>query len=421
MYSRQSYLYLLTISISALIGLSGCNRRTPEERLQKAVEFIKQNDTLSAEVEAKKVVEQNPDDPMAIQARMLLAQIYARDQRFDEARAELEPALDKVSQKDVLGKRLLQAYLVVLRQDKKFDEALKTIDRFQQKYSNDEATSLDLTVARADMQTAAGETTAARVALLQLHESTTSPAEQDLYRGMIVSTYQRERNTTGAIQYIESEVAAAKRDDVKRGLAQQLAEMYAASQNYEKTREYATMATELFDSATSSQLDARNQAGQMFDLARVYVTIGNLSGARVAFQALFDSAPQEPQLIMATVAGLTEALVRQGQPDAAIGFLKEAAGRYPTAPFAQQAAQIEALKQQGRLADYVDTSTLAMRFKSDALLTPKNLPKPSLTTGTLSAASRATSGTAGSAPTTATEVSAASTTTTTDTKQTSGT
>src|SRR4051812_41108547 len=102
----------------AVVLCSGCNRRTPEERLQKVGEFLQQNDTLSAEVEAKKIVEKNPDDPAAVQARLLLAQIYTRDQRLDEAVAELEPILDKVSQKDPMGQTVLKSYLAVLQRQK---------------------------------------------------------------------------------------------------------------------------------------------------------------------------------------------------------------------------------------------------------------------------------------------------------------
>jgi tetratricopeptide (TPR) repeat protein len=377
---------------AAAVVLAGCNRRTPEERLEKAKEFIQQNDTLSAEVEAKKIIEKTPDDPIAIQARILLAQIYARDQRYDEARSELEPALDKVSQKDALGKAVLKTYLLVLQREKKFDEAIKTIDQFQQKYADDEGTSLNLTVARADIQTVAGQTTAARESLMRLHDTTTSPAEIELYRGMIGSTFQRDGDTTGGIQFYEHELASVKSNDQKRGLISQLAEMYAAVDNYEKTREYAMQATTMYDDLMTSDIDARLKGPLTFDLARMYVSISNLGGARRALQALFDSAPQDPQLIMATVAGLFEALVRQGDADAAIGFLKEASTRYPTAPFAQQAAQMEAAKNQGKMANAEDTSTLALKFAKEPIV-PKNLPKPAETSGTVTVAAGATSGT----------------------------
>ncbi|MGI8907080.1 MAG: tetratricopeptide repeat protein [Candidatus Sumerlaeaceae bacterium] len=394
MYLRSSFVVFASVAVAAGVALSGCNRRTPEERLQKAVEFYQQNDTLSAEVEARKVIEKNADDPAAIQARMLLAQIYVRDQRFDEARAELEPALEKVSQKDRMGQAVLKTYLSILQREKKYDDALKTIDRFQQKYASDEGTSLNLAVARADTQTMAGHTSGAREALSSLRENTTSPAEINLYRGMIVTTYHRDRDSTGAIEYMEKELAAVTGDDEKRGLASQLAEMYAAVEDYTKARTHAIQATELYDKGMATELDVRMRSSLTFELAKMYIDIGNLAGARVAFQALFDSAPQEPQLIMATVAGLTEALIRQGEVDAAVGFVKEAATRYPTAPFAQQAAQLETMQKEGRLADMVETGTLAMRFKEEALLAPKNLPKAVETSATISVAIAQTTGSA---------------------------
>ncbi len=408
---RMPRLQLCLITLALVAALAGCNRRTPEERLEAAAEFMQQNDVISAEMEARKVIEKAPDDPASIQARHLLASIYMREERLDEAKAELEAALEKVSQKEEIGKKTLQAYLFVLQRAKDHKAALETIDKYQKEYASDEGTSLSLEVARVEVQTAAGETTTARNTLFRLKESTTSPAELILYRNLIAGTFQRDNDTTSGIAFFETELAETTDEKDKQHLVSALARSYAAVEDYERTRDYVVQATQMYDRSVAGELDANARTAMTYDLARLYSSVGNLAGARLVFQAIFDSNPANMELVMAAAQGLGEILMRQGQYEAFIGFMREAAQRYPNLPFALNAAQFEAMHQRGELSARapMDTTTLVMKFREAERIVPKNLPKSSLaaTTGTATAAT--TTDTATIAETTVTETTTATT------------
>jgi len=377
-----AFLFALTLL------LPGCNRKTPEERLQMAGQYIQAGDTISAEMEARKVIEKAPDDPASLQARWLLAQIYFREERLDEARGELETILGKTTQKERLGVEAFKAYLVVLQKQQDYKAAFAKIDEFQQQYADDEGTSLNLRMARVDLQINSGESTPALETLTRLREETTSPAHQALYRDQMARTYHRNGDTTGAIAFYEKELATAPRDEDRRQIVSILAQGYAQLENFEKTREYLIQATQLYDSAVQKELDANVRSGQTVELGHLYTNVGNLAGGRIVYQALFDSNPQDPQLVMATADGLIEIFLRQGQYDALVGFMKEAAGRYPSLPFAQRAGDLEQMIGRGELQVRApqDTSTLVMRWKEAELLVPQNLPKATTggTTATLS-------------------------------------
>lgn len=384
------------ILVSIVVALAGCNRRSPEERLQSATEFMQQNDMISAEMEARKVIEKAPDDPAAIQARHLLAEIYIREERLEDAKAELEAALEKVSQKEELGRRTLQAYLAVLQRAQDYEGALKTVEKYQQENADDDGTSLSLEVARAEIQTRAGQTTTARQILQRLAENTTSPAELTLYRNLTVATFQRDNDTTRGIEYLQGQIAKVTDEQDRRDLLSALARSYAAVGNYEKTRETLVEATQAYDRAVERELDANLRMRMAFELGNLYAHTGNYAGARRVFQALFDSGIQDPQIVMVVSESLINTLIAQGDYDAFIGFLKEAAQRYPNLPFAQNAAQAESMRAAGQLSVRApqDTSTLALRFREDKPVVPQNLPRSSLaaTTDTLAGADGSTTG-----------------------------
>jgi tetratricopeptide (TPR) repeat protein len=367
---------------------SGCTGRTPEERLQQAIEYYKQQDALSAEAEAKKVIEKTAiDDPAGIQARMLMARIAFNEKRFDDAIAHIEPALDKVSQKEQIGTQLMQTYLMLLQENGRFDDALKKMDEMEKTYGNDASVMANLKVGRIDIQTKAGQTTAARTALLKLKDETTSPAELKLYRELIARTYERDKDTTGAIEFYRNELESnAKTDEDRRFLAATLAVNASVIGDYDKVRSYLTQATELYDKAVEAELNAGKKTYLILELAELYGAVGNLAAARRGFQSVYDTNPTDARIIQPLVMSLRDVLYRQGDYEAAIGFLKEAATKYPGPGISQEIAMLETLKAQNKLAQQLrpDTSTLTLRFKDDAPLVPKSFASLSTATATMS-------------------------------------
>src|SRR5881394_449686 len=111
------------IKIALVAGcamLAGCSSRTPEERIQKAVELAQTRDMLGATLELRELIKKYPDDPRAVDAHLMLAQIAMQDKNPDGAVAETDEVLSKVTQKDPRGKQALQFQLQALQQSKQF-------------------------------------------------------------------------------------------------------------------------------------------------------------------------------------------------------------------------------------------------------------------------------------------------------------
>jgi tetratricopeptide (TPR) repeat protein len=398
-------------------SLSGCQQRTPEERLQKAIELYQNRDTLGATLEARELIKKYPDDPKSVQAHMLLSQVYMSEQRPDDALAELDIVLQKMTQKDELGRMALKEYLYILQQQKRYKEALETIDKYQKEYASDAGTSLSLTGARAEVLGLSGETTESRNLLHHLAEGTTEPAILKIYRDMIARTYMLEKNTTGATSFYEQELAKAEDEPTKRDILVNVATLQAGSGEYEAARQSLEKATKLYESAIQDEIDLNRKAALAIELADAYSRLGNLPGAGEIYGKLFD-ANLNPNFGPPVISGMVQTLFREGKTTAAVEFVKKAAARFPKSPLAQQAAQMDMLMKQGMIEKVapMDTSTLVMRWREDTTLTLGNLEtfKSAMTTGSIQAVQP--SGTVNPVETTATQpVSETTTATATET------
>jgi tetratricopeptide (TPR) repeat protein len=359
---------LLMIALTGMLFLSGCASKGPEERLQKVGKLFQQRDYLGARLEAKELILKYPDSEQAITAHFVLAQIYNADGQPDEALAELSQILARKSQKEQEGIQALGFTLDILKRAKRYDEAYKIIDKYQKEYADDRLTSLQLSVARADVMSEAGETTPARTMLEGFLRESTSPAERRQFRSLIGSTFIREEDMEAAARYFEQLYQSASDEEDKRDIALRTAWYWSAAGNYEKTREWTEKVTNHFAKAIAEELDAKEKAALAQVLGNLYAQVGNLEGARRILEAVFNAPFTDQEQMPRLVNDLVVTFLRMGKVDDAIAFVRKAASRFPQSPLAQQAVQMESMKAQGKL-DTVDTSPLVMRFAADPVIT----------------------------------------------------
>lgn len=390
MVKSPSLLRVVIIAVIAGTMLTACDRRTPDERFATAVQFYQQGDAASAEMEALKVVEKAPDDPAGVQASALLAQIYMQQNRLEEAQMQLKGALGKVSQLDPMGKEILKMYLGTLKSQKKFDEALTTIDQYQQEYADDPGTSISLRVARADTQVSAGQTTAARGVLSEIMDETTSPQEMALYRDLYLQSYLADENTTAAIDYLKEALPSAETPQQKLEIVTRISGIAASQENYPESRQYLQQTTDLMVDLMKDQHEMLALAASGMQLGQMYLVAGNLPGAKKVFTAIYNSPIEEPSAVQAIVNSLVETNLRLGDTSGTEKLLMSAAEKYPQGPFNQALERMREVIANGELQKVApeDTSTLAMSYKADPqILWPEQLPQM------LRAAASATSGT----------------------------
>ncbi|CAN5180559.1 hypothetical protein BH09SUM1_BH09SUM1_13440 [soil metagenome] len=105
----------LVVLLAVVTSFSGCHKKTPQERITEALELVQQNQVPLALLKLKDLVAENPDDPAAIDARLGLANLYARvggKENYRNALAQLEQVYKKTGIADERG---VGAYLGAIR------------------------------------------------------------------------------------------------------------------------------------------------------------------------------------------------------------------------------------------------------------------------------------------------------------------
>lgn len=395
----QSFYKILKAALlaSSLAVVCSCDRRTPDERLATAMQFYQQGDFTSAEMEALKVLEKAPEDPASIQASQLLAQVYRQQNMTEEAALQLESALDKVSQKEQVGKELLMSYVDLLNSEQKYDDSLKLVEKYQNEYKEDAGTSLSLRILGAHIRTQAGRTTEARTILQDQMDQTTDPMEMKIYRELYFTTLQRDSNTTAAIAYKLDELNQETDAQAKASIKVTLSSLYAANNDYAQARSYLENVTTQMNEALGKELDKRARIGMALQFAQMYEEVGNVPGARRIYQELYEVARTDKALIMPVQMGMVNVLMREGDTSATESFLKELAATFPEQQFKTQLENFQKMSASGELARIAqpDTSPVVMQYRQDAnILWPADLPAlisgGASTTGTAAARPEAT-------------------------------
>lgn len=120
----------MALALSLVAGLAGCAQKSPQDLLQAAQTALQNGDTIGAMVKCQKIIERNPKDPAAQQARMLLARIHMKNGSPDEATKilneiiEMEGGLQSPAAQSAYG-----VLLSALSPNAKPDDAIADIEK----------------------------------------------------------------------------------------------------------------------------------------------------------------------------------------------------------------------------------------------------------------------------------------------------
>lgn len=129
---RTAASLLLIVAVIFTAGaLTGCKQKTPEERLQEASQLLQQNQAPLAMIRLKDLVTEAPESEAAIDARMMLAQIYAQYQSkdyFERARQETTAVYEKVGLADPRGYNAFMTTTDLWLATENYDQALSHLE-----------------------------------------------------------------------------------------------------------------------------------------------------------------------------------------------------------------------------------------------------------------------------------------------------
>lgn len=289
-----------------LCTFGGCRKKTPSELLAEAEQLLQERQNALAVVKLQNLVEKHPDDPTAVDARLLLAQYYVSLQQWDPALGHLREAYEKSGVGTDRGDKAMGGQVYILSVTGRFDEALTTlnaaIDKAKQLPDPNVAKSFE--AYRADLQVNQSGTTETIILGLRhwrevmLNDS--DPAQRGQSREKLANYY-RQLGAFKDSNGIYDEYIAKYADDPTTPhlvLAQAINLRFAGEQ--EEGEKLFTEGEKLMLTGVEQELNQESRATRLSDLARYNQTMGR-----------FDRAEELLRRIMAENAGKRPAIVAQ--------------------------------------------------------------------------------------------------------------
>lgn len=123
--------------IVAIVFTIGCGPRTPEAELERIVELLEQNRTLDALIRLENFIDYHPDEPLVLDAYILLTRLYIQNENYADALdiiGDIQQSPHYIEELSVFINQLkMRAYMG----DQQYEQALELLNEDIQKVQND--------------------------------------------------------------------------------------------------------------------------------------------------------------------------------------------------------------------------------------------------------------------------------------------
>jgi tetratricopeptide (TPR) repeat protein len=297
------------------LGLTSCSQKTPEERLEEAVLMLQQGQLARAVLELRTIVRENPGDPAAAQARMVLARYYVREGNANRAIEELEAVYKQYGRAEQIGRDAADALMSVRSQIGDLEGAVKLADEAIASVSADEPERLaeykllraTILIDQATEESIAEGRQVLRTMMLEAGE----PWQRGQAREILANTYRSTQDFEGSNAVYTEYLAAFPEDRIRSRLELAMAVNVISAGETEKGRaDFDTAAAKLLAEA-EQELDAEQKTTMLQELAAFHQSIKDLEGAEKVMLQIMASNPMSMTAIQ-TQFGIAQMYLNSG-------------------------------------------------------------------------------------------------------------
>ncbi len=340
------------------LGLTSCSQKTPEERLEEAVLMMQQGQLARAVLELRTIVRENPGDPAAAQARMVLARYYVREGNANRAIEELEAVYKQYGRSEQIGRDAADALMSIRSQIGDLEGAVKLADEaiaFVGEAEPERLAEYKLLRATILIDQATGESLAeGRQVLHAMMLEAGEPWQRGQAREILANTYRAAQDFEGSNAVYREYLSAFPDDRIRSRLELAMAVNVINSGDEEKGRaEFDAAATRLLAEA-DEELDAEQKTQMLQELAAFHQSIKDLDGAEKVMLRIMASNPMSMTAIQ-TQFGIAQMYLHSGiledsdtHFDKGIGILEQIQKENPNTNIAMTAENMATQFKQAR-------------------------------------------------------------------------
>ncbi|MBX3728822.1 MAG: hypothetical protein KF858_06530 [Candidatus Sumerlaeia bacterium] len=368
-------LLILALALGALT-LTGCKKPTPEERLTEAVGLFQQGQTARGVIKLQELIRETPDDPLANEARILLARYYTSEGNASRALDFLQAVFDKAGANDGAGARAVEGLATINQQLGEFDKAVAVLEKARSQMPEDDHEARDsYTILIANAKIGSGREDLVPQGVEMLHDRMLNAEEKSL-RGFARESLADYHRRSGA--FLESNAAyrayieAFPDDTVVPQLELAVAiNLHFAGEEEQGREHFDTWAAVLRERA-GEELDKEAQGRKLLELAANYAAVDRYDEAEALMVEVM-GAHTRSRLAIETQFGIAEMYARSALGrmheehfERCIAVLEQIAreNRGTNIEESARRRKEEVTAQMGRLREYV--AELAARADDDA-------------------------------------------------------
>lgn len=284
----------------AAVTLAGCQRKTPQEKLDEAIQLAQERQTAMAVIKLEALVQDAPDDPASIQARMYLADYHRTQQDYPRAVELFRDVFERTGYADPAGQPAFIGMCIFLAQDGKLAEALKELDAQLAKYPTDQAIQSQLKGFRGELLINSPDEERRKEGLEALRTmmlEDADPALRGEMREKLASYHRAARDYAASNEVYEAYITAHNDDPTTPQLVIAQGLNLRAGGEDEKGSELFDKGAAMMQAQIEDELNKDRRAELMLSYARYSQFAGRIEEAEKTMRAVMGENPMTRRAI----------------------------------------------------------------------------------------------------------------------------
>lgn len=317
----------------------GCAKKTPQDKLREAEQALQKRDILAAVIILEEIIEKHAQEPVADDARILLARANYLSGDFESCRQLLGMILKKYGAADPRGIIAFNITLGTFAQERKYDEGIKFI---QQTIHDSKTTGTlywELNFALADFYRLKNDTPSSKAIFKKIMDQAGEERIIIFALENMVALYERDKDPASASKLYEDYLATHKETKFKNMLLGGMAYYYEKQGKVEEAGKIYAEAIAGFEADAASAVTSEEKVVQLVQLAKLYTLKTDYQKALEIYEKILKDFPNERDVpvVMLEMAGVLSQLK---QYDKALNLLNRIVQRWPRTAIAETAWQM---------------------------------------------------------------------------------
>ncbi len=326
---------LLVVSVLVAFFIS-CAKKSPEDKLYEAQLALEKQETLDAIIKAKEVIRDYPDDPVALDAHLLLASCYYFSRDLEQCREHLNVVIEKLGLSNPKAQEALENTLTTYLIEGRHDAGTTIVLNAMSKIPEDSPFYRSLQLRLAGLYESRDLLDKARDIYRYILDHETNQDALSAAMERLTATYAVNEQYDDAISVYKQFLDKHPDTNLKPVLLYGIAFFTEKKGEDRKAQELYEQSIKEFQAAIDKTLETEAKVDLIYQLARAYLLRGEHDNALEELNRIINDFPDSSR-VPSALFEIGEIYQQNGEYDKAIEWFQKIEATYPQTQLAPSA------------------------------------------------------------------------------------